>query len=379
MNARIPVQLLQPCARLSTRTQCARLGIARLNVYWATPTSHFHAHGYATQSSKSGSGSRTRRPVAAPTAKKTAPGQTTTQTSPATSIPAPTAIPVQPVQGKPKTASEIMREKNAAKGQKQLTAEEQLEEMENLANIQKAHPWLDPWAQPIQTLDIHVPKAGARLGSLKTWMTDFPEARALVVDWVKNALSMFRMARANAFPGITTSMADLQWLKIWNVTKARSLRLDDWNAGIRTHAAVIYAQAQYAFAKGDKTELNKLTTGDYQARMARLLSQRAKNIRYDLRLRASTASILSLRAADAIITRQEPQIGNRLLVHALVRIDSVMALRAYTNHGVLLDDSGKRAEDQNPSWVYKDVKEYFIFEKRMWYDGPWVIREQVYL
>jgi protein MBA1 len=38
----------------------------------------------------------------------------------------------------------------------------------------------------------------------------------------------------------------------------------------------------------------------------------------------------------------------------------------------------KSASMSNRPAERKRVTEYLVFEKRMWYDGPWVIREQIW-
>lgn len=97
---------------------------------------------------------------------------------------------------------------------------------------------------------------------------------------------------------------------------------------------------------------------------------------------------MSIRAAEINLSRTPPKFGNRLVVQACVKFDSnqvsifsfsvnltqflircaSQSLQVYNQKGQLLGGDGKP----------KRVVEYLVFEKRMWYDAPWVVRDQLY-
>lgn len=81
--------------------------------------------------------------------------------------------------------------------------------------------------------------------------------------------------------------------------------------------------------------------------------------------------------------------GNRLVVQALVRFDSmqvccgpsstsfrvnptavVQSLEVYSKKGALISPRESSAP--------RRVTEYLVLEKRMWYDAPWKIKQQMF-
>jgi mitochondrial protein MBA1 len=74
--------------------------------------------------------------------------------------------------------------------------------------------------------------------------------------------------------------------------------------------------------------------------------------------------IVSIRAVQGYLGLQPPRTGNPLYVNVLARFETIQSL---TKRGV-------------PSTVEpKRIVEHLLFEKRMWYDTPWVIKEQLYV
>jgi protein MBA1 len=112
-----------------------------------------------------------------------------------------------------------------------------------------------------------------------------------------------------------------------------------------------------------------LTTHEYAksaSRRLRNLHPVGKPAAYKWRLisQPSPVRIVSLRAIEGYLSVQPVRTGNALYVNVLAQFDTIQAL---TRRGV-------------PSTVEpKRVVEYLLFEKRMWYDTPWVIKEQLYV
>jgi protein MBA1 len=74
--------------------------------------------------------------------------------------------------------------------------------------------------------------------------------------------------------------------------------------------------------------------------------------------------VVSVRAVEGHFGLQPIRTGNHLYVNVLAHFDTIQAL---TRRGV-------------PSTVEpKHIVEYLLFEKRMWYDTPWVIKEQLHV
>ena len=74
--------------------------------------------------------------------------------------------------------------------------------------------------------------------------------------------------------------------------------------------------------------------------------------------------IVSIRSVEGHLGLQPIRTGNPLYVNVLARFDTTQAL---TRRGVASTVEPKR------------IVEYLLFEKRMWYDTPWVIKEQLHL
>ncbi len=74
--------------------------------------------------------------------------------------------------------------------------------------------------------------------------------------------------------------------------------------------------------------------------------------------------ILSIRAVEGYFGLQPIRTGNPLYVNVLARFDTVQTL---TRRGVASTVEPKR------------IVEYLLFEKRMWYDTPWAIKEQLHV
>jgi len=75
--------------------------------------------------------------------------------------------------------------------------------------------------------------------------------------------------------------------------------------------------------------------------------------------------IVSIRAVEGHFGLQPIRNdGNHLYANVLARFDTIQAL---TRRGVASTVEPKR------------IVEYLLFEKRMWYDTPWMVKEQLYV
>jgi protein MBA1 len=74
--------------------------------------------------------------------------------------------------------------------------------------------------------------------------------------------------------------------------------------------------------------------------------------------------IVSIRATEGHFGLQPPRIGNPLFVNVLARFETIQSL---TRRGIASTVEPKR------------VVEHLVFEKRMWYDTPWIIKEQLHV
>ena len=97
------------------------------------------------------------------------------------------------------------------------------------------------------------------------------------------------------------------------------------------------------------------------------------------------SKVVSIRAIQAHLGNEDPKFGNRLLIQALVKFDTLQvrfplppaltyltrvmkSLQIYNKRGALLQG------DETP----RNVVEHLVFQKRMWYDAPWVVRDRLY-
>lgn len=74
--------------------------------------------------------------------------------------------------------------------------------------------------------------------------------------------------------------------------------------------------------------------------------------------------IVSIRSVEGHLGLQPIRTGNPLYVNVLARFDAIQAL---TRRGVASTVEPKR------------IVEYLLFEKRMWYDTPWVIKARLHV
>jgi mitochondrial protein MBA1 len=140
--------------------------------------------------------------------------------------------------------------------------------------------------------------------------------------------------------------------------------------------------------------VKRLTLAAYQDNMVKLLRKRKiqGSDTYVWRLHTSdrlstgndtAARVVSIRVVDGYFAKTPPKIGNRLLVHALVKFNTTQVRQIPIIWKSLLNSVlqslqvySRTGEPLN-SLEPRSVVEYLVLEKRMWYDGPWMIRDEI--
>jgi protein MBA1 len=81
--------------------------------------------------------------------------------------------------------------------------------------------------------------------------------------------------------------------------------------------------------------IKDLTRNTYQDNMLRLMKKNQPGVKYIWRFHRelSPTRVISIRGTEAYLASEDPKIGNRMMVHALVRIDSeqVRSFRLFTH------------------------------------------------
>ncbi|RDB29872.1 putative 39S ribosomal protein L45, mitochondrial [Hypsizygus marmoreus] len=285
-----------------------------------------------------------------------------------------------------KRASGGMSYKVPEKEQKkpqELTEEEQMAQVDQIVAMGKLFPTADPWGQRVDTLDVAIPYSVKpterdKYPSLGAMWRQFLENR---YNGAKNATCLLLLAQADAVPGVDLSEATrvqkfiTQWP--WRILSATSVKPNSWMEPLRKLALKTYQDLNTALAQQDDKTIKELTTSTYQDHTMHLLKKsRNPNLKYIWRFHGEVTPtrVISIRATEGYLATDDPKFGNRMMVHALVRIDSEQSLEIYDKRGTPLHASHS---DDCPV-EKRRVTEYLVFEKRMWYDGPWVIREQLW-
>jgi len=249
-----------------------------------------------------------------------------------------------------------------------LSTEAQLEHLDKLILSAENHPDVDIWAFDADLLDLHVPKPVIRAGvgsvSIPSRVKNFFQNQ---INHFKNVYSMYRIARHNSFPGVQTGRG--LSLKMFGV---RSTSDKAWVAPLRKIASKTYISVNEALAEGDSKTLKKLTNSGYYAHLQSLLKNRSPNQNYVWKQYwdVKPAKIVSIRAIDGHLGRGVPKFGNRLVIQALVRFDTMQSLEVYSKRGVLMSPESASSP--------RRVTEYLVLERKMWYDTPWMIKRQLY-
>ncbi|KAF9010029.1 hypothetical protein BDQ17DRAFT_1347384 [Cyathus striatus] len=194
-----------------------------------------------------------------------------------------------------------------------------------------------------------------------------------IFNEVKNAVALYTLASHNSLPGLDFSnVGKLDKFMRWPllVFDTRSVKPKSWLAPLRAEALRTYKQLNTAIASGDKKTAHSLTTTAHKTRVTELMNKYGKENGYTYIWRfhreVVPTQVLSIRTVEGYLANEEPKFGNRMLIHALVKFDTEQSLQIYDRNGRPLHKPRKR------------VTEYLVMEKRMWYDMPWVFRDQMW-
>ncbi|EAU89246.2 hypothetical protein CC1G_03511 [Coprinopsis cinerea okayama7 len=243
--------------------------------------------------------------------------------------------------------------------------EKQLEELEALQYFGQVMKSSDPYGQPI-------PQS---LGQF--WKNRLNDA--------KSAMSLLYLAADNVIPGV--HLGRTPWYKyfgwLWKAFKVKSTKDNTWLAPFRRIALETYVELNTSLANRDSKTLRALTTSEYQSEILRRLKKQPHGLhfKWNLEREVSPTQVLSLRVVQYYMAKEEPKFGSRYLVHALVKFDTEQSLEIYGPRGEALHEVAEGAVKRPNGTIAakpKRVTEYLILEKRLWYDTPWIFREQMW-
>ncbi|KAF8348621.1 hypothetical protein F5887DRAFT_951033 [Amanita rubescens] len=198
----------------------------------------------------------------------------------------------------------------------------------------------------------------------------------------KNAVGLWALASSNAIPGFDLSGAG-SFPEIWLFT-TKSTKTGSWMEPLRRIALSTYQDLNVAVAKGDEKNIKRLTTTSYQDDIFRMLKKNQNFTRtciWRFHREISPTKVLSIRGVEGNLGVDAPKIGNRMMLHALIKFDTEQSLEIYDKRGKALHKSADGGPAVGLGIVpaeRRKVTEYLVLEKRMWYDGPWMVREQMY-
>ncbi|KAH7874270.1 uncharacterized protein C8R40DRAFT_1070409 [Lentinula edodes] len=253
------------------------------------------------------------------------------------------------------------------------------------AQIVGQNQGIDIWAHPVDTLDVAIPYATAPWSRSK-----FSTVKERLSQWLSNQknkgkslFSMMRLVSYDSLPGIDTqSMGFMGALRMpLHLCTSSSTKPTSWIAPLRKILLENYVSVQQALAKHDKEELSRLTQPPYYQEVEKLVKKgKANNYIWTLHREVSPTKIISIRSTEGHLGPVPPPYGNRLLVNALVRFETEQSLEVYDAQGNALHtpEPGASKKGRRVPAEKRQLTEYCVFEKRMYYNTPWQIKERLY-
>jgi len=268
-----------------------------------------------------------------------------------------------------------------------MTEEEQTKELDRMLVMAQFMPTMDPWGREVlDTLDVMIPHNV----NYKSYTREtYEQIKSNLTNTFKNAAALSTLASANSIPGITTLYRKSLLQKIRELRQifgTQSVEPDALVASFRSMALDLYILMNDAIANRNEKDLRKFTTSSYQKHVLEMLKtskSKHPNTRlfWQLHREYQPSRILSLRVTQGHLGDEEPRFGNRLMIHALLKFDTEQSLEIYNQQGVALhvpaSDEQKSTDTRLPA-QRKRVTEYLVMEKRMWLQGPWSFREQLW-
>jgi len=222
----------------------------------------------------------------------------------------------------------------------------------------------DPWASAVETFDLYIPsyKSPRKDASLRDHLS---AAGKTFRNWFMNVISMREMAKEYGFPGIKIRSP---WS--WKAFGVESTDDSAWIAPIRKATLESYLQLNQAVADGDEKTVRRLSIHAEQEHYLKLARKRDPSRVYVWKYHGerTPCRVVSIRCTPANLGTNVRNGDSRLLVQVLVRFDTLQSLEVYSKKGALLSGQSEP----------KPVVEYLAFQKRMWYDSPWVVRDRFF-
>jgi len=222
----------------------------------------------------------------------------------------------------------------------------------------------DPWAQAIPTMDLMIPSFTSRKKDA-TLADHFSALTMTARNWFLNAINLRRMADDRAIPGVKVTSS---WS--WRIMTAQSTSDTAWLAPLRRITLDTYKRINEAVSQRDEKTIKELSIAEMQEHYLKLTRSQDRSRVYTWKFHGerSPCRILSIRSIPAHMGQHVPNGGSRQLVQALVKFDTLQSLEIHSKKGALLHGSSEP----------KPVVEYLVFQKRMWYDTPWTIRDRLF-
>ncbi|KAF8800612.1 hypothetical protein BYT27DRAFT_7116937 [Phlegmacium glaucopus] len=284
-------------------------------------------------------------------------------------------------------AAEHNRTVQDSKAFNNMTEEEQTQELDRMLVMAQFMPTLDPWGQEVMdTLDVMIPhNINYKSYSRQT----YEQIKDNTTNSFKNAAALSTLASANSIPGVTTLYRKSFVQKIREVGQifgTQSVKSDSLVAPFRDMALAFYVLMNDSLASRSEKDLRKITTFSYQKHVLEMLrTSKSKHpdarLFWELHREYEPTRILSLRVTQGHLGDEEPRFGNRLMIHALLKFDTEQSLEIYNQQGAALHipaPAAEKSSDQRIPAQRKRVTEYLVMEKRMWLQGPWTFREQLW-
>ncbi|EJF59726.1 hypothetical protein DICSQDRAFT_108332 [Dichomitus squalens LYAD-421 SS1] len=275
------------------------------------------------------------------------------------------AVNASPPPSTSRTSGKAQKPQDAAKEPKETerTTEEELRNVETLYRMSETNQ-VDVSSAPLDLLDVIIPswKSQKENATLADHWRAFTQTQR---NWFWNARSLYLMAQTNSIPGVKVKSA---WSR--QLFSTSSTKPDTWLAPFRQAVLEVYKQVNEAVATRDEKTLKTLTAGEQQKAYMKLIRSqdpRFANV-WKFHGERSPAQVVSIRAIEAYYGSTPPRMGSRLAIQAVVRFDTMQSVESYSKK------TGARVGATEP----KPVVEYLVFQKRMWYDSPWIIRDRLY-
>ncbi|KAF9066671.1 hypothetical protein BDP27DRAFT_1330123, partial [Rhodocollybia butyracea] len=223
-----------------------------------------------------------------------------------------------------------------------LSPEDQIKQI-RATEIYGAKRGIDIWANPIDALDVAIPYATSPWSKSK-----FSSLGERLSQWLSNQLNKGKnfvcMANLLSEPGTLGSTSS-----IWAIAE-------------------------------DKQKIPVLTQPPYLNEATKLSGKPTMTYIWTFHREVSPTKIISMRAVTAHFGTTPPPSGSRLAINALVKFETEQSLEIYDQQGKALHtpEPNTRKKGRRIPAKKQQLTEYYIFEKRMYTDTPWQIKERIF-